>query len=107
MLERARRARSELCSRLAAALGRRYYIDSQYSRLAAKRCFRNPTLLSNERSHDPNLALAATQRIANRVERGDLARAYKETERSYPAAPPIRFGAHGRRLCAPLWRLAR
>ncbi len=63
-----------------AALGRRYYIDSQYSDGGEAMFQKSNTALERALALDPNLALAATQRIANRVERGDLARAYKDTE---------------------------
>jgi len=63
-----------------AALGRRYYIDSQYSDGGEAMFQKSNIALERALALDPNLALAATQRIANRVERGDLARAYKEAE---------------------------
>ena len=62
------------------ALGRRYYIDSQYADGGEAMFQKSNTALERALVLDPNLALAATQRIANRVERGELGRAYKDAE---------------------------
>jgi eukaryotic-like serine/threonine-protein kinase len=61
-----------------AALGRRYYIDSQYGQGGEAMFQKSNAALERALSLDPNLALAASQLIANRIERGDLARAYRD-----------------------------
>jgi len=60
------------------ALGIRYYYDSQYSS-GGEQAFQNSNS-SYERALalDPNLSVAAGQLITNRVERGDLTKAYEE-----------------------------
>jgi hypothetical protein len=89
-----------------AALGRRYYIDSQYSDGGEAKFQKSNTAL--ERA----LALIRTWLLRSHSEDRESSGAWRLWRvqgdgRSYPAAPPIRFSAHGRRLCAPLWRLAR
>jgi hypothetical protein len=61
-----------------AALGRRYYLDSQYGNGGAPMFQKSNAALGRALSLDPNLAVAASQMVANRVERGDLARAYRD-----------------------------
>jgi len=61
-----------------ANLGRRYYLDSQYSDGGEVMFQKSNTALERALSLDPNLSLGAAQLAANRVERGELARAYKE-----------------------------
>jgi eukaryotic-like serine/threonine-protein kinase len=60
------------------ALGIRYYYDSQYSS-GGEQAFQSSNA-SYERALalDPNLNFAAGQLITNRVERGDLSKAYEE-----------------------------
>jgi eukaryotic-like serine/threonine-protein kinase len=62
------------------ALGLRYYFDSQYSNGGEAMFQRSNTALERALALDPNLTVAAGQVIANRVERGDLARAYQDAE---------------------------
>ncbi|MGC2194818.1 MAG: protein kinase [Terriglobales bacterium] len=62
------------------ALGLRYYFDSQYSNGGEAMFQRSNTALERALGLDPNLTIAAGQIIANRVERGDLARAYQDAE---------------------------
>jgi serine/threonine protein kinase len=62
------------------ALGLRYYFESQYGGGGEAMFQRSSAALERAVALDPNLASAAGQLIANRVERGDLARAYKDAD---------------------------
>jgi serine/threonine protein kinase len=59
------------------ALGRRYYLDSQYGNGGEAMFQKSNTALERALALDPNLSIASGQIIANRTERGELARAYK------------------------------
>jgi len=59
-------------------LGLRYYWDSQYSNGGAASFQKSNSALERALALDPNLAEAAGQFIANRVERSELAMAYKD-----------------------------
>ena len=63
-----------------ASLGRRYYLDSQYSTGGEAMFQKSNAALERALTLDPNLSLAASQRIANRVERGELAKAYQDIQ---------------------------
>jgi eukaryotic-like serine/threonine-protein kinase len=63
-----------------AELGLRYYWDSQYSDGGAAAFQKSNTALERALTLDPNLMTASVQITANRVERGDLAGAYKFAE---------------------------
>ncbi len=63
-----------------AALGRRYYLDSQYGNGGEPMFQKSNAALERALSLDPNLTVASSQLVANRVERGDLARAYKDAQ---------------------------
>ncbi len=58
-------------------LGLRYYWDSQYSDGGEAAFQKSNTALERALTLDPNLMTASVQITANRVERGDLAGAYK------------------------------
>ena len=60
------------------ALGIRYYYDSQYSSGGEEAFQRSNADYERALSLDPNLVFAAGQLITNRVERGELAKAYQE-----------------------------
>jgi tetratricopeptide (TPR) repeat protein len=60
------------------ALGIRYYYDSQYSSGGEETFQKSNSAEERALALDPNLILAAGQLITNRVERGDLSKAYKE-----------------------------
>ena len=60
------------------ALGLRYYYDSQYSSGGEESFQKSNTYEEKALALDPNLNFAASQLITNRVERGDLAKAYQE-----------------------------
>ncbi len=62
------------------ALGLRYYFDSQYGGGGEGMFQRSNTAYERALALDPDLTSAASQFIANRVERGDLARAYKDAD---------------------------
>jgi serine/threonine protein kinase len=62
------------------ALGLRYYYDSQYSTGGEAMFQRSNMALERAVALDPNLTVAAAQIIGNRVERGDLAKAYKDAD---------------------------
>ena len=76
-----------------AALGRRYYLDASYSD-GGESAFQKSTA-AEERALalDPNLGLANAQLTANRVERGDLVRAYKDA-RAFAERHPQSSAAH-------------
>jgi eukaryotic-like serine/threonine-protein kinase len=59
------------------ALGRRYYLDSQYGGGGEAMFQKSNTALDRAVALDPNLSIASSQIIANQTERGELARAYK------------------------------
>jgi serine/threonine protein kinase/tetratricopeptide (TPR) repeat protein len=60
------------------ALGIRYYFDSQYSSGGEETFQKSNSAEERALALDPNLIVAASQLITNRVERGDLTKAYKE-----------------------------
>jgi TolB-like protein/tetratricopeptide (TPR) repeat protein len=60
------------------ALGLRYYYDSQYSSGGEEAFQKSNSDYERALALDPNLNFAAGQLITNRVERGDLAKAYDE-----------------------------
>ena len=60
------------------ALGIRYYYDSQYSDGGEEAFQKSNADYERALSLDPNLVFAAGQLITNRVERGELAKAYQE-----------------------------
>jgi eukaryotic-like serine/threonine-protein kinase len=60
------------------ALGIRYYYDSQYSSGGEEAFQKSNADYERALSLDPNLVFAAGQLITNRVERGELAKAYQE-----------------------------
>jgi serine/threonine protein kinase/tetratricopeptide (TPR) repeat protein len=63
-----------------ANLGRRYYLDSQYGSGGEAMFQKANAALEQALKLDPNLSLAAAQRIATRSERGDLLKAYQDAE---------------------------
>jgi len=60
------------------ALGMRYYYDSQYSTGGEEEFQKSNAAYERALSLDPSLILAAGQLITNRVERGELTKAYEE-----------------------------
>jgi TolB-like protein len=71
------------------ALGLRYYFESQYGGGGEAMFQRSNAALERALALDPNLVVAAGQLIANRVERGDLARAYKDADDLIKRQPGI------------------
>jgi eukaryotic-like serine/threonine-protein kinase len=63
-----------------ANLGRRYYLDSQYGGGGEAMFQKANAALEQALKLDPNLTLAAAQRIANRSERGELVKAYQDAQ---------------------------
>jgi eukaryotic-like serine/threonine-protein kinase len=61
-----------------AALGLRYYYDASYGGAGEAVFQRSTAAYERALALDPNLTVAASQLITNRVERGDLLRAYKD-----------------------------
>ena len=61
------------------ALGIRYYFDSQYSSGGEETFQKSNSSCERALALDPNLTLAASQLITNRVERGELTKAYGES----------------------------
>ena len=75
-------------------LGLRYYWDSQYSNGGAASFQKSNTALERALALDPDLAEAAGQFIANRVERSELGMAYKdaaELVKRQPGNPVAHF----------------
>ena len=62
------------------ALGIRYYYDSQYSSGGETAFQKSNAAYERALTLDPNLVFAAGQLITNRVERGELAKAYQEAQ---------------------------
>jgi len=62
------------------ALGHRYYFDSEYSNGAEVIFQRSNAALERALSLDPNLVNAASELITNHVERGELAKAYRDAK---------------------------
>jgi tetratricopeptide (TPR) repeat protein len=60
------------------ALGLRYYFESQYSSGGEENFKRSNAACERALELDPNLTFAASQLITNRVERGELAKAYEQ-----------------------------
>jgi hypothetical protein len=58
------------------ALGQRYYFDSTYGNGGEEKFQRSNASYERAISLDPNLVMAASSLITNRVERGELGRAY-------------------------------
>jgi serine/threonine protein kinase len=58
------------------ALGQRYYFDSTYGNGGEEKFQRSNSSYERATSLDPNLVMAASNLITNRVERGELGRAY-------------------------------
>jgi TolB-like protein len=61
-----------------AALGLRYYYDASYGTGGEPVFQRSTAAYERALSLDPNLTFAASQLVTNRVERGELIRAYKD-----------------------------
>jgi eukaryotic-like serine/threonine-protein kinase len=59
------------------ALGKRYYYDSDYAGGGEAMFQKSSAAYERALALDPNLVVAASDLIANRVERGDLGRAYQ------------------------------
>jgi eukaryotic-like serine/threonine-protein kinase len=74
-------------------LGIRYYYDSQYSSGGEETFQKSNAAYERALSLDPNLGVAAGQLINNRVERGDLTKAYAEA-RSLVKRRPQSAQAH-------------
>jgi serine/threonine protein kinase/tetratricopeptide (TPR) repeat protein len=62
------------------ALGLRYYYDSQYANGGEAMFQRSNTALERALALDPNFVSASSQLITNQVERGELAKAYKDAK---------------------------
>jgi eukaryotic-like serine/threonine-protein kinase len=74
-------------------LGVRYYYDSAYSNGGEAMYQRSNAALERAVALDPNLTVAAGQLITNRVERGELAKAYADAK-ALVAGHPENAGAH-------------
>jgi len=74
-------------------LGIRYYYDSQYSNGGEETFQKSNAAYERALALDPNLGVAAGQLITNRVERGDLTKAYTEA-RSLVRRRPQSAQAH-------------
>jgi eukaryotic-like serine/threonine-protein kinase len=75
------------------ALGLRYYYDSQYSSGGEENFQRSNAANERALAMDPNLIVAAGQLITNRVERGELEKAYQQA-RSLVKRRPQSAQAH-------------
>jgi len=76
-----------------AALGLRYYYDASYANGGEPVFQRSTAAYERALSLDPNLTFAASQLVTNRVERGDLIRAYKDAM-DLVKRQPDKAGAH-------------
>ena len=74
-----------------AQLGLHYYLDSQYSDGGEAAFQKSNVALERCLALDPNLVEGAVQSIANRVERGELARAYKDADALVKRQPRSSF----------------
>ncbi len=74
-----------------AELGLHYYWDSQYSDGGEAAFQKSNVALERSLALDPNLVTGAVQSIANRVERGELARAYKDADALVKRQPRSSF----------------
>jgi serine/threonine protein kinase/TolB-like protein len=77
-------------------LGLRYYWDSQYSDGGEAAFQKSNAALQRALTLDPNLVEAAVQNIANRVERGELAKASIEADDLVKRAPSSSFAHFAR-----------
>jgi TolB-like protein/predicted Ser/Thr protein kinase len=77
-------------------LGLRYYWDSQYSDGGEAAFQKSNAALQRALTLDPNLVEAAVQTIANRVERGELAKASIEADDLVKRAPSSSFAHFAR-----------
>jgi serine/threonine protein kinase/TolB-like protein len=77
-------------------LGLRYYWDSQYSDGGEAAFQKSNTALQRALTLDPNLVEAAVQNIANRVERGELAKASIDADDLVKRAPNSSFAHFAR-----------
>jgi tetratricopeptide (TPR) repeat protein len=75
------------------ALGMRYYFDSEYSSGGEEAFQKSNSAYERALSLDPNLVTSAGQLITNRVERGELAKAYAQAT-TLVAKHPQRAQAH-------------
>ena len=71
------------------ALGTRYYYDSQYADGGDESFKRSNAAYERALALDPNLVFATGQLIVNRVERGELAKAYEEATSLVRRRPKI------------------
>jgi serine/threonine protein kinase/tetratricopeptide (TPR) repeat protein len=62
------------------ALGRRYYFDSQYANGGEVMFERSNAALERALALDPNMVAAAGELVTNRVERGELGKAYRDAK---------------------------
>ena len=77
-----------------AALGLRYYYDSEYSTGGQQMFQRSNAAYERALSLDPDLVSAAAQLVTNRVEEGELAKAYWDAQalvRRRPESAPAHF----------------
>jgi serine/threonine protein kinase len=63
-----------------AVLGQRYYYDAAYSSGGEQAMQKSNDALERAMTLDPNLIAAASQLVVNRVDRGEVARAYEEAK---------------------------
>ncbi len=77
-----------------AELGQRYYYDASYSAGGEQTFQRSNEALERALTLDPNLIAAASQLMVNRVDRGELAKAYEEATalvKRRPESAPAHF----------------
>ena len=80
-----------------AELGQRYYYDATYAKGGELMFQRSNAALERALALDPNVIAAASQLIVNRVDRGELGKAYEEAtalvKRRPRAATPTSLSA--------------
>ena len=88
------------------ALGERYYYDSHYSNGGEAMFQRSTAAHERALALDPDYSDAAGMLITNRVERGELGKAYQGRESLGGTASGECHGPLRLELCAALWRNA-
>ena len=86
-----------------AAVGRRYYLDSQYADGGEAAFQKSNAALNRALALDPDLSLAIAQQVANRTERGELAKAYQQAKAFVERQPK---SAHAHHVLAYVLRYA-
>ena len=85
-----------------AEVGQRYYYDATYSKGGEQMFQRSNAALERALALDPNVIAAASQLIVNRVDRGELVKAYEEATALVKRRPESALGPLHSQLCSAL-----